>query len=150
MREVRSVLTMRAMSVRIGADIESICGKCGDVWHVVVAAEGDRVVKVQCKQCGGYHRYRPPAGQKPASSRTTSTTSRARKSAKAAPKSKAPVMEVAPADRPARPYSPKTRFEPGDTVLHPTFGQGVVQTVPAPGKMEVFFEGGPKLLVHAR
>src|SRR5665647_995831 len=46
------------MSAGVGADVESLCSKCGDVWHVVVAKDGDKIVKVQCKQCSGYHRYR--------------------------------------------------------------------------------------------
>ena len=37
--------------LKVGADVEALCGKCGDVWHVVVAKVGDRVAKVQCKQC---------------------------------------------------------------------------------------------------
>lgn len=44
----------------VGADIESICRKCGDVWHVVVAKVGDQIAKVQCKQCNGLHRHKPP------------------------------------------------------------------------------------------
>ena len=51
------------MSAGVGADIESICSKCGDVWHVVVAKVGETVVKVQCKECGGYHRYRTAGGK---------------------------------------------------------------------------------------
>ena len=40
------------VSLPVGKDIESICGKCGDVWHVVVAKMGEQIAKVQCKQCG--------------------------------------------------------------------------------------------------
>jgi hypothetical protein len=50
------------MSAAVGADIESLCSKCGDVWHVVVAKDGEKIVKVLCKQCGGYHRYKPVHG----------------------------------------------------------------------------------------
>src|SRR5678815_1711262 len=39
------------MSAAVGADVEALCSKCGDVWHVVVAKVGERIVKVQCKQC---------------------------------------------------------------------------------------------------
>ena len=31
---------------KVGQDIESICGKCGDVWHVVVAMNGTAIAKV--------------------------------------------------------------------------------------------------------
>ena len=50
------------MSAAVGADVEALCSKCGDVWHVVVAKVGAQIVKVQCKQCGGYHRYKSPHG----------------------------------------------------------------------------------------
>jgi hypothetical protein len=51
------------MTVGVGADIEALCAKCGDVWHVVVAKDNKgRIAKVQCKQCQGYHRYKPVAG----------------------------------------------------------------------------------------
>ena len=50
------------MSAAVGADVEALCSKCGDVWHVVVAKVGEAIVKVQCKQCGGYHRYKSPHG----------------------------------------------------------------------------------------
>src|SRR4026209_315429 len=50
------------MPAAVGADVEALCSKCGDVWHVVVAKVGEQIVKVQCKQCGGYHRYKSPHG----------------------------------------------------------------------------------------
>src|SRR5262249_25121016 len=51
-----------SMSAGVGADVEALCSKCGDVWHVVVAKVGQQIVKVQCKQCSGYHRYKSPHG----------------------------------------------------------------------------------------
>src|SRR5207237_3418822 len=53
----------RPMSAGVGADIEALCSKCGDVWHVLVAKDANgRIAKVQCKQCGGQHRYKSPHG----------------------------------------------------------------------------------------
>ena len=49
---------------RVAADIESLCSKCGDVWHVVVAMDKGQVIKVQCKQCQGYHRYQAAQGRR--------------------------------------------------------------------------------------
>src|SRR5690349_213946 len=45
----------------VGEDIEALCGRCGQVWHVVMAKMGDRIAKVVCKRCGGHHRYRTEA-----------------------------------------------------------------------------------------
>ncbi|MBL0215562.1 MAG: hypothetical protein IPQ07_16970 [Myxococcales bacterium] len=61
------------MSAGVGADVEALCSKCGDVWHVVVAKVGERIVKVQCKQCSGYHRYKSPHGA-PAEKKLPSAT----------------------------------------------------------------------------
>ena len=38
----------------VGEDIEALCGRCGQVWHVVMAKMGDRIAKVVCKRCGGH------------------------------------------------------------------------------------------------
>lgn len=137
----------RFMSAATGADIESICSKCGDVWHVVVAKVGDTIARVQCKECGAQHRYRAKDGKV---------------AAKAAPRPRAAKVTKAPVERferpqvaadltrPTRTYHPTERFEIGDRVEHPTFGQGVVEATPEPGKMTVFFPVGRKVLVHAK
>ena len=134
------------MSAGVGADIESICSKCGDVWHVVVAKVGETVVKVQCKECGGYHRYRT-AGGKAAPRQARARTARPRKD----PVERFETPQVA-ADLtlPPRTYRPAEKFTVGERVEHPTFGQGVVEATPEPGKMTVFFAVGRKVLVHAR
>jgi hypothetical protein len=46
-----------------GDIVESQCPRCNDVTgHVVVALVGGRIVKAECRACGGVHRYRPPSG----------------------------------------------------------------------------------------
>lgn len=134
------------MSAAVGADIESLCSKCGDVWHVVVAKVGEDIVRVICKECGGQHRYRNPKA--PAGAKRTT----------AAPRSTRPVrpMKVverfptpsvaADLDKPPRTYSASERYAIGERVEHPTFGQGVVEVLEL-GKMTVFFAVGRKVLV---
>jgi hypothetical protein len=136
------------MSAAVGADIESLCAKCGDVWHVVVAKNGEQIVKVQCKQCGGYHRYKSPHGA-PIEKRQPSPF---------APK---PAREPKPVERfekpavspdltrPVRTYRATEKFEIGDRVEHPSFGQGVIETA-EPGKITVFFPSGRRVLVQAK
>jgi len=66
--------------VRVGSDIEAICKKCGDVWHVVIALAARRIAKVECKECGARHGYRGVKGEigavrgKPAARATSSRT----------------------------------------------------------------------------
>lgn len=142
------------MSVRVGQDIESICGKCGDVWHVVFAMDGTKVARVQCKQCGAYHRYRPPGGKGGSRSKssTAGTRSRARKSAESQPKPRIDEPQVA-ADlsRPVKEYRfSDDSYQPGDRIEHPKFGTGVVEITSDPGKMQVFFADGRRVLARAK
>ncbi len=138
------------MSASVGADIESLCSKCGDVWHVVVAKDGDKIAKVQCKQCGGYHRYKSVHGatadaKKPSALRAPKTES--------APRSPVERFEkpavAADLAKPSKPYRASGRFEVGERVDHPNFGQGVVETS-EPGKITVFFGTGRRVLAQAK
>jgi hypothetical protein len=135
------------MSAGVGADVEALCSKCGDVWHVVVAKVGDQIAKVQCKECGAYHRYR--SGDKVPASKRASTSPRPKVAR--APVERFEKPAVAPdLTRAVRPYSAVERYAVGDRVDHKVFGQGVVEASPEPGKVTVFFAIGRKVLVQAR
>jgi hypothetical protein len=135
------------MTAAVGADIEALCSKCGDVWHVVVAKVKDRIVKVHCKQCGGDHRYKSPHGAAAVLKLPSS---------KRPPKQTKPPVErfekpavVADLSRPVRPYRAGEQFEAAERVEHPSFGQGVVE-ISEPGKITVFFATGRRVLAQAR
>lgn len=138
------------MPVAVGADVEALCSKCGDVWHVVVAMVGTKIAKVQCKQCSGYHRYKSPHGA-PAEAKLPSNK-RPPKEPKE-PKEPRERFEkpavAADLTKPARPYRASEKFEVGDRVDHPTFGQGIVETS-EPGKITVFFATGRRVLVQSK
>lgn len=139
---------MEDMNATVGADVESICRKCGDVWHVVVAMiEGD-IVKVQCKECNGLHKYKSSAevAAKAKAKKTTSAAAR-KKAADAKPKSQAtikPDMKKEP-----RPYKFSEAFAPAERIEHVKFGLGIVETVMT-GKIEVFFPEGRRVLAVAK
>ena len=141
------------MSASVGADVEAMCSKCGDVWHVVVAKMGEAIVKVQCKQCGGYHRYRSPHGQ-PKEKRMPSLSNpkppRGEGKVEKAPVERFEKPAVA-ADlsKPVRKYAASLRFEVSERVKHPMFGQGVVETS-EPGKVTIFFATGRRVLVQSK
>lgn len=65
---------------------------------------------------------------------------------------RAPGPRVVEADpsRPRRPFRPSDTYEVGDRILHGHYGEGVVQAVKGPTKVEVLFEAGAKTLVHGR
>jgi glucose/arabinose dehydrogenase len=135
------------MTASVGADIEALCSKCGDVWHVVVAKVGDKIARVLCKQCGGQHRYKSSAH---------ATAQQKAPSAKRAPRAdKAPVERfekpavAADLARPVKPYRASESFEVGDRIDHVSFGQGVIE-ISEPGKITVFFATGRRVLVQAK
>lgn len=152
------------MQVAVGKDVEAACRKCGEVWHVIVAVEGGKITKVQCKECMAYHRYRAPEGEervdtepkpkkvvttrKPSARKAGTTTSAAKSSSKKAAHDE-PLVEP-DLSRPIRLYKMTESYEPGDRVEHAKFGQGVVELLSGPGKMTVFFEDGRRTLAHHR
>jgi len=65
---------------------------------------------------------------------------------------KARVFRQAVAGREAEegaPYRPTERFSPGQIVKHAKFGRGLVQRAVDAGKIEVLFQDGARILVHA-
>jgi hypothetical protein len=140
----------RLMSAAVGADVESLCTKCGDVWHVVVAKVGDQIVKVQCKECHAVHRYKSPHSVPKEKRAPASMAERAARPAREKPSERFEKPAVA-ADltKPARPYRASERFEVGERVDHPSFGQGVVE-IAEPGKATVFFATGRRVLAQSK
>jgi hypothetical protein len=135
------------MTAAVGADIEALCSKCGDVWHVVVAKVGDRIAKVHCKQCGGDHRYKSPHGA-PAALKLPSAKRPAKEPKAPVERFEKPAV-VADLSKAVRTYRASERFEVGDRVEHPSFGQGVIE-ISEPGKITVFFATGRRVLVQAK
>ena len=136
----------------VGSDIEDICTRCGDTWHVVMAEVGERVAKVVCKLCGGQHNYRgdqQPAAAGKGGSGNTWGRPRKRRITRANQTVSAPAVVFAPS-KPPRAYSPKDGYLPGERMTHATFGVGVVSGAPAPGKVEVHFPSGMRTLACAK
>ncbi|HKE16175.1 MAG TPA: hypothetical protein VKB80_14965 [Kofleriaceae bacterium] len=145
------------MSASVGADIEALCSKCGDVWHVVVAKVGADIVKVQCKECHGYHRYRrsgaPASSSKarsPSSPARRASSSRAPARARTATAPPAPATFKADPGAPTRAYHMRETYHPGEQISHPRFGVGLVEQTTEPGKIAVVFSDGRKLLAQAK
>jgi hypothetical protein len=136
----------------VGQDIEDICTRCGDTWHVVVAKIGERVVKVVCKLCGSQHNYRGEnTGAAAAGSATSSSwgASRRRRTTKRTAEVEAPPPTFDPS-KPPRAYSPQASFAVGERIVHPNFGTGIVASTPGPGKVDVVFPAGARTLACAK
>lgn len=137
------------MSVATGADIEALCAKCGDVWHVVVAKVGEEIVRVLCKECGAQHRYKHPNKvATPKRSSSSTAAPRAPRTQKVVARFDAPAV-AADLSKAVRTYKANERFLVGERVEHPTFGTGVVESLEL-ARMTVFFASGRKVLVQAK
>lgn len=116
-----------------------------------MAKVGDRIAKVVCKRCGNQHLYRPEAGT--ASANGTSGRSNATPRRAAPKRAPEPTPQPLPAFDPSRPpvpYSPASTYPPGDRVAHQQFGVGVVVGSPGPGKVEIAFPSGRRVLAAAK
>jgi hypothetical protein len=141
------------MAPAVGQDIEALCGRCGQVWHVVMAMVNDRIAKVVCKRCGGHHRYRREGDGDDAAAggaREARKSGPSRRFARpAASSTPAPIPAFDP-NKPPRPYTAKDAYATGDRVTHPSFGTGVVSGAPGPGRVEVAFPSGSRVLACAK
>jgi hypothetical protein len=135
------------MSPGVGADVEALCSKCGDVWHVVVAKIGDKIAKVQCKQCGGDHRYKSPHDA-PADKKLPSALRPPREPKAPVERFEKPAV-TADLSKPTKPYRATDLYEVGERIDHKSFGQGVIE-IAEPGKITVFFASGRRVLVQAK
>lgn len=142
----------------VAKDIEAVCSKCGESWHVIVAVADGKIAQVQCKSCGAYHKYRPIATDRMSLKKNTkSAIAASTKSGSPLPKAKAAAEpkvlqpQVEANNRPVKPYSMKSvDYRLGDKIEHVKFGIGVVDGFPAPGKMNVTFEHERVLLIYGK
>jgi hypothetical protein len=136
-----------------GKEALSYCTSCKmDLNHVVVAMQGDRIARVQCKTCKKEHAYKAPKGvTDPAKGKAAAAAKREKK---AAEKESAPVelewekLMAQHKNAPVRSYGTKTQFALGDRLSHPTFGEGIVNKLIYPNKCEVIFRTDVKVLIH--
>ena len=129
--------------MKVGADVFAQCRRCGEVWHVVVAVVPGRKNRVECKQCSGRHGYTPPASELTAAGMRTAKPTR-RVTAK---EKKSPAI-AGDTSRPVRAYRQADQYQAGDRVTHPSFGEGVVQTIPGPKKIRILFSSGERTLAQ--
>jgi Zn ribbon nucleic-acid-binding protein len=140
------------MAFEVGSDVEAMCRTCGDVWHVVVAKIGDKITKVECKQCGKQHRFKPTgdapqANLEPARRKVVSTSAPRR--ARTGAGGSASAVVIHDPNKPTRPYNLRERFARGEQIQHKKFGAGVVCVV-EDDKIRVAFSDGVKVLLHGR
>lgn len=127
-----------------GSDIDAFCSKCKLVLaHVIIAVKGARPARVECKTCSSVHAYRKSEPDRRVTRRTTKTGVAAKLAAFEA------LMEGHDPQTALR-YNVSSEFKEEDVVEHKTFGMGLVTRVLSDKKIEITFQAGTKVLVHAR
>jgi len=131
----------RDNEIRTGATIDSWCGKCKMMLaHTIEALVGTRPARVHCNTCSSQHAYK---ASEPGKRVTKLQPGKPRASRYQG------LLKGSNSETP-KDYSPKQKYQSGDVVKHPSFGLGVTTAVKDDTKIEVLFEGGPKVLVHGR
>jgi uncharacterized Zn finger protein (UPF0148 family) len=135
------------MANQVSEDIVAYCSNCkGDLPHVIVTLDGEKVKKVLCKTCNKEHVYKAPKeGKVPSKKKKTRSNSKKKTISPLEEWERA--MEQAK-DAPIRVYAQDGSFREGEKVDHGSFGQGLITKLIQPNKMEVIFEEGTKLMIR--
>lgn len=139
----------------VGKELVSYCTRCKmDLGHTIMSMIGGMPSRVICRTCKSEHNYKPKKGVKDpgnpgAEAAAKTKTPRAPKAEKVIPVELEWMKQINASPRPVRPYAANEAFKLGDRVNHPTFGEGVVQKLLHPNKMEIIFRMDIKVLIHA-
>lgn len=129
-------------------EIDAYCSRCKlNLRHIVIAMVGEKIVKMQCRTCGGIHGYRSGVSQKKSPGGVRSAAARIKTD---------PVQtlyalwekSMADAEGKEVPYAMDRSFREGDIVNHPVFGKGIVLKAHYK-KCAVLFRDAEKTLVSA-
>lgn len=127
-----------------GDNIASYCTKCKlNLDHTIVAMEGEAIVKVTCKTCGGTHKFRNPADAPKVRAPRAKKGSVIKPSAEALWES-----SLAEAKGTEHVYTMTAKYRIGDIILHDRFGKGVVVKL-YPNKCEMLFQDKERLMASA-
>ena len=158
---------MSAKPIKPGTEVDSWCTKCRmDLLHRIIAVHNGRIIRVECRTCGGHHNYRrpksAPAAQAKAAAprapageraRTSSVMPSARRTAAVeAEKQREASWQKAVLGQPIssfKAYRASQTFSSGDLIRHGKFGDGYIVRVIDRQKVEVMFKDGPRMLAQA-
>ena len=147
-----------------GTEVDSWCTKCRmDLLHRIIAVHAGKIIRVECRTCGGHHNYRAPktssasrlgtarpqASDKP---RTSSAPSPKRAALAEAERQREVTWQKAVLGQPIssfKAYRASQTFSHGDLIRHGKFGDGYIVRVIDRQKVEVMFKDGPRMLAQA-
>jgi hypothetical protein len=134
-------------TLKVGSNIDAWCTKCKLVLaHTIEAIAQGAIKRVQCNTCKGKHQFKhEPGTTKPEGSVKRPSLSKTKSKASYYAK----LMDGRDLSKAAG-YNVCRHFVKGDMITHSKFGVGVVVEEKDISKIEVLFESGPKILIHAR
>jgi len=108
--------------IAIGDRVEQLCITCGEERGHIVASisKTGKITRVSCPKCGSRVPYKVGAGR------------------------------GAVGNGSGAPYDRSRTYRRGQTMMHPTFGEGEVTAIVEPDKMDVLFADRIRRLIHAR
>ncbi len=133
-------------TLKVGSNVDAWCTKCKLVLaHTIEAIAHGFIKRVHCNTCKGAHQFKANINQinKITLPKNTSLKSKSRPSDFVKLLDGKDLAKVSS-------YSVSRQFCKGDLISHAKFGLGVVVEEKDLTKIEVLFETGPKILVHAR
>jgi hypothetical protein len=156
-------------TLKPGSEVDAWCTKCRmDLLHRIIAMEGPKIARVECRTCGGHHNYRRPksgpaaspiaradksAGKSSTAARTSPPAMSARKmAAHEAERQRESTWEKAVLGKPVtsfRAYRATQTFNSGELIRHGKFGDGYIVRIIDRQKVEVMFKDGPRTLAQA-
>jgi hypothetical protein len=139
----------------VGADVESWCGRCGELTtHSIVAMVGDEPKQVLCQVCGSRHAHRTTAARRSTTGANAAGAEPDDRSGRAVdPETKRRAAELralgeeVAAAATVRVFDPKERYKAGEIISHPEFGRGKIENVLRSSLLVRFPIGGLKSLM---
>lgn len=134
----------------VAQEVLAYCTSCKmDLAHLIVAMKGDKISKAECKTCKKTHAFKAPKGiTEPPAKKKSKKAEAAEKEIVSLAAEWEKLMNANPA-APIKKYGLKTSFTLGDKIAHPNFGDGIVERLIYPNKIEVMFKTAVKTLIHA-
>jgi hypothetical protein len=141
---------------KVGGDIDSWCGRCGDsTTHSIVAMVGEEPKQVLCQVCGSRHTHRTtPSRRAAATAAASGTTAEVDDRPRATdPDAKRRAAELRAlgeevnAAAEVRYFDPKERYKAGEIIVHPEYGRGKIENVLRSSLLVRFPIGGLKSLM---
>lgn len=128
-----------------------------DLGHTIMSMMGGIPARVVCRTCKSEHNYKPKRGvTEPGGAGTIKRTvmggtrvPREKVVEKTVPVEVEWLKQMNASTKPMREYGADQAFGVGDRIKHPTFGEGVVQKLIFPNKVEILFRMDIKTLIHA-